>query len=103
MQLLYNDYFKEHDTRLYVNLENTNLESKIKEHRRYLLLNSETLGIDISYDQAPDRVAYDYYGDDLFYPIILELNNVSSVLTFNSTKLNNKVILPKPEAIAKIL
>lgn len=103
MDILYNDYFKSHTSKPYNNLNSTNLENKIKTNKQWLLTQSKIMKLNNTYDQAPDKVAYDYYGDDLYYPVVMEMNNISSVFNFTIDNLDGRVILPSLEAIHTIL
>ena len=103
MELLYNGYFESHSTIIYDNLDKTNLENIIKLNKVILRDSATVLGIGSEYDQAPDRAAYDYYGDDMLYPVILEMNNIPSLFNFNSVSLNRRIILPDINVLNKLL
>ena len=103
MDLLYNEYFKTHNVQIYNNLDKTNLENVVKLNKVWLRERSKQMIISSEYDQAPDRVAYDYYGDDLMYPVILEMNGISSMFNFTSASLNRVVLLPDAGDINKLL
>jgi len=54
------------------------------------------------YKFRPERLAYEYYGDDNFFPIILAVNNISSVLKFIPSEFNNQIKLVKSERLEQL-
>jgi hypothetical protein len=54
------------------------------------------------YKFRPERLAYEYYGNDNFFPIILAVNNISSVLKFIPSEFNNQIKLVKSERLEQL-
>jgi len=42
----------------------------------------------------PDKIAFDVYGDDMYYPCILAANNLGSVLSFKPDRMNYECYIP---------
>ncbi len=59
--------------------------------------------IDARYDFRPDLLSTEIYGEDFYYPIILIVNNLGSMLQFKSDLLNNKCKIPKYSKIKALL
>jgi len=55
------------------------------------------------YKYRPDRVAYEYYGSDSFYPIVLACNNLRSLLDFIPGNLGNEIYLMNSDKLKQIL
>lgn len=65
--------------------------------------NATVVDIDARHDFRPDRLAYEYYGQDFWYPAILIANNLGSMLQFNAETLNFKVNMPDVADIRRII
>jgi len=55
------------------------------------------------YKYRPERIAYEYYGDEGFFPIVLASNNLKSLLEFDPNRMNNKAYLLKSDLVKSIL
>jgi hypothetical protein len=77
--------------------------NKMITHRSELLSSSTIVDIDPRYDYRADRLAYDMYGQDFWYPAILAVNNMGSLLQFKAETLNFKCKIPSAEAIQAII
>jgi hypothetical protein len=77
--------------------------NKMVTHRNELVINSTIIEIDPRYDYRPDRLAYEIYGQDFWYPAILSVNNMGSMLQFKAETLNFKCRIPDVEAIRGII
>lgn len=64
-----------------------------------LIENSDIIQIDNKYLYRPDKLAYEIYGDDLYYPWILQANSIGSVAQFIPDLLNNQAYLPRKDFI----
>jgi len=62
----------------------------------------ETINIDQKYKYRPDRIAYEYYGDDSLFPLILSANNLRSLLDFDPEKLGNTIKVIKLDEVLRI-
>ena len=58
--------------------------------------------IDETYNYRPDKVAYEVYGDDYYYPIILACNNIGSILQFTTSKVGSNVYYLDPYYLSYI-
>ncbi len=56
-----------------------------------------------SYKFRPERIAYEYYGADEFFPIVLASNKLKSLFEFKPSEMNNTVMLLKSDLVIKIL
>ncbi len=65
--------------------------------------NAIIVDMDARHDFRPDRLAYEYYGQDFWYPAILIANNLESMLQFNAETLNFKVNMPDVADIRRII
>ena len=96
MELLYNNYFDTHNVNIYRLLDHSlNFTNSIKINYKKLLENTDYLIFSEKYNYRPDLVAYEVYGDDLYYIPILIANNVNSVLNFTKDKVGSKIIIPQ--------
>jgi len=77
--------------------------NKMITQRAELIASSIITEIDSRYDYRPDRLAYDLYGQDFWYPAILIANNMGSLLQFKAETLNFKCKVPSIEAIQNII
>jgi len=64
---------------------------------------STIVEIDARYDFRPDRLAYEQYRQDFWYPAILIANNMGSLFQFKAEVLNFKCKIPDPDVILGIL
>ena len=71
--------------------------------RGELIDSSVIIEIDARYDFRPDRLAYEYYNQDFWYPALLVANNIGSMLQFKAEFLNHKCRIPNIEVLRKIL
>lgn len=69
---------------------------------RELKRSASEIDIDARYDFRPDRLAYDLYNEDFWYPAILAVNGMGSMLQFQAETLNYKVKVPSLEAVQKM-
>jgi len=65
--------------------------------------NATIIDIDSRYDYRPDRLAYEIYGQDFWYPAILIVNNLGSILQFKADVLNFKCKIPSTSDITAII
>jgi len=63
----------------------------------------DTFKIDESYKYRPDKVAFEYYGEDGYYPLVLYANNIGSILQFNPEIIGDEIKLLKPEYALKLI
>jgi hypothetical protein len=68
-----------------------------------LTKNSVEIEIDSRYDFRPDRLAFEYYGQDFWFPAILLANNLGSILQFKADTLGFKCRIPNADTIIDIL
>jgi hypothetical protein len=68
-----------------------------------LFQKSISIEIDSRYDFRPDRLAFDYYGQDFWFPAILLVNNLGSSLQFKADNLGFKCKIPDASVIIDIL
>ena len=59
--------------------------------------------IDERYDYRPDKLAYEVYGEDFYYPFILAANNLGSMLQFKAEILNYKCLVPRAEVARSLI
>lgn len=72
--------------------------------RKYELeVGATTIEIDARYDFRPDRLAFEQYGQDFWYPALLIVNNIGSMLQFKAEQLNFQCKIPSATTIANIL
>jgi len=72
-------------------------------HPLDLIQGSEIIELDERYDYRPDRLAYDMYGHDFWYPAILAANNLGSMIQFKAENLNHKCVIPSSTAIQELI
>jgi len=65
--------------------------------------NATIIDIDSRYNYRPDRLAYEVYGQDFWYPAILIVNNLGSILQFKADILNFKCKIPAVDDVRNIL
>ena len=56
-----------------------------------------------NYDFRPDKLANEYYGNQLYYPVILIMNDLCSIMQFRVHDLNYSVKLPSIETVQNII
>ena len=56
--------------------------------------NSSIITLNDSDKYRPDKIAYDFYGDDLYYPCILAANSIGSIFSFKPDRLNYECYVP---------
>jgi len=102
--ILVNDNINLKDTRVVdLFIEPHVFMNALIKNKTYLDSSSTIIDIDPRYDYRPDRLAYDIYGHDFWYPAILIVNNMGSMLQFKTELLNFKCRIPNKSAIASIL
>lgn len=73
-------------------------------NKKGLIFNSETMRFDeATWNYNPLQFCEDHYGNQYIYPILLMVNNLSSLYQFNMTVLNNTFIAPYENYIMKLL
>ena len=78
-------------------------ENFLIKHRVELLKDLDTVEIDERYDYRPDRLAYEIYKQDFWFPAILIANNIGSILQFKAGSMNFKCKIPKKTNIDNII
>jgi len=61
----------------------------------FIQANSDIITLNDSDIYRPDKLAFDYYGDDMYYPCILAANSLGSVFSFKPDRLNYECYVPK--------
>ena len=56
-----------------------------------------------NYKFRPDRLAYELWGQDLWYPAILAVNNIGSIMQFNPDQMGQNCIIPTDENLVRVL
>ncbi len=80
---------------------NVNVFFKNKHGLKY---NSSKLKFDnLKWSYNPLQFCSDYYGEQYLYPIILLVNDLSSLYQFNNVALNNYFLAPKLQFIMSLL
>jgi hypothetical protein len=77
--------------------------NKLIKQQRELEKGMTIIDIDSRYNFRPDRLAFELYGQDFWYPAILVINNLGSLLQFKAEILNFKCKIPSMEAIKRVL
>jgi len=77
--------------------------NKFVKFKKNLEVGAEIIDIDARYDFRPDRLAYEYYSQDFWFPAILAVNNMGSILQFKADAMNYKCKIPTQAAIEAIL
>ena len=102
--LIVNDNKTEKDTRaINTFIEHHIFMNRLLKFKRELDASSTIVEIDSRYNFRPDRLAYEHYGEDFWYPAILLVNNMGSMLQFKADILNYKCKIPSSELIQTIL
>jgi len=94
----------ENDTTYLNNLTSTKVFDNFYNKNLNLFNNDNYLiyKIDESYNFRPDKVAYEVYGDDFYYPIILFCNEIGSQMFFNVDILGNNIKYLDPKYLSNI-
>ncbi len=69
------------------------------ENLAIILANSQEIIIDARYNLRPDLLAYENYGTNFYYPVILVANKLGSIFQFKAEYLNNKCLLPSLDVV----
>ena len=77
--------------------------NNIIRHKNDLMIGAVEFDIDQRYDYRPDLLAYMHYGQDFWFPVILAVNNIGSMLQFKADFLNHKCLIPDIEQVRKVL
>jgi hypothetical protein len=102
--ILVNDNKTTKDTRAINEFINPHIyANKFIKHRKLLQQNATLVDIDPRFDYRPDRLAYEQYGQDFWYPAILAVNNLGSMLQFKAESMNFKCLVPDGDVILGIL
>jgi len=103
-KILFNTTFETRDTFFMDNLTPEYIWNQLNFKFRDLFLaeNMDTFKINNSFNFRPDKVAYEVYGNDLFYPIILFSNQIGSLMQFRIDILGTEIKYLKPELIKKL-
>jgi len=64
-----------------------------------IIENSITFNITDMYKFRPDKVAYEMYADEFYYPWILQANSLGSIFQFIPENLNYECFVPSIEYI----
>jgi len=64
-----------------------------------IIKNSDIVAIDDSYKYRPDRVAYENYADEFYYPWILQANSLGTIFQFIPENLNYECYVPRLDYI----
>ncbi len=68
-----------------------------------LIQNSNEIIIDSRYNLRPDLLSFETYGTNFWYPAILAVNKIGSILQFKAEYLNNKCLVPSSDIIQRII
>ena len=103
LSLLVNDNPEQH-----VELLDTFTNCHIFEHQLtqqcpQLIESATEIIMDQRYDYRPDLLSYEHYGTNFWYPAILIVNKIGSILQFKSEYLNNRCLIPQKEIIINII
>jgi hypothetical protein len=72
-------------------------------HYNTLVKNAKEIEIGERYDLRPDLLSYENYGTNFWYPAILTVNKLGSILQFKSSYLNKKCLVPSYDDIVKVM
>jgi len=78
-------------------------KNKLLQGKKILLQNATIFELDSRYDYRPDRLAYEFYHEDFYYPAILVANNLGSILQFKAELLNYKCYVPSLASIRSLI
>ena len=101
--LLVNDNYITKDTRAVDVFTNPHIFEIKLLNKKKLLKNAIEIKIDSRYDYRPDKLAYEYYKEDFYYPAILVANNLGSILQFKADLLNYKCYIPSKNDIQNLI
>ncbi len=65
--------------------------------------NSSEVIIDARYNLRPDLLSYEIYGTNFYYPAILIVNKIGSILQFKAEYLNNRCLIPSVSVLTQLL
>jgi len=68
-----------------------------------LIMNSTLVTIDARYNFRPDLLSYEIYGTNFWYPAILAVNKLGSILQFKAELLNNSCLIPSANIIKQLI
>jgi hypothetical protein len=89
-------------TKIYDSIKDPGIDtSKMFSNLRYLKIPKNYTIIDIndSYKHRMDLVSREQYGNDMYGPLLLIVNNIGSMFNFDPEKLNYKLKVPTQNAI----
>jgi hypothetical protein len=69
----------------------------------FIQVNSKIITLTDNDKYRPDKLAYEYYGDDMYYPCILAANNLGSVFSFKPDRLNFECYIPNVDFVERFL
>ncbi len=69
----------------------------------FIQANSKIVTLNDSDIYRPDKLAFDFYGDDLYYPCILAANSIGSVFSFKPNRLNYECYVPNLEFVKRYM
>jgi hypothetical protein len=78
-------------------------EHQMAKHYNTLVKNAKEIEIGERYDLRPDLLSYENYGTNFWYPAILTVNKLGSILQFKSSYLNKKCLVPSYDDIVKVM
>jgi len=73
----------------------TNISNRWNMYHKSIFDDMDYIEFDDRYIYRPDLVAYEIYGSQQLFPLILMANKVESVIRFNQINIGNKIMLPK--------
>jgi len=73
----------------------TNISNKWNMYHKLVFDDMDYIDFDDKYIYRPDLVAYEMYGSQQLFPLILMANKVESVILFNQITIGNKILIPK--------
>lgn len=104
MSILVNTTAKEKNTLLLnTYTDATIFNNTIIQYKNILEKDAEIYPIDERYHLRPDKLAYDIWGQDLWYPAILAINNLGSILQFKPESLGYNCKIPSTDNMLKVL
>lgn len=78
-------------------------ENTLIQYKNILMDGAELHPIDDTYNLRPDKLAYDLWGQDAWYPAILATNNIGSILQFKPELLGYSCLIPTTANLLKVL
>jgi len=73
------------------------------QYKNILMDSPKIIEINDSYKFRPDKLAYELWHEDLWYPIILTTNNLGSVLQFTPHTMGYKCLVPDDKDLLKFM